>query len=421
MLRTVGHGPKLLREFNELNILRFIKDSGPLSRADLAKKYRVSKATVSDIISRLLKMKIVCEIGQGQSSRHGGRRPIMIEFSPLAGFIIGIEIKRDHARVLLLDLNASIQNKKSFEFSEGTALANILQQIYKIIDAYLDETWVRQARPIGIGIAVPGLIDYNHGYILESDSLKSWEAIPLKSAFEERYGIETFVENDVNAMTFGEICFGRGRGHQNALFLWIGDGIGAGIIIKGELYRGVTNSAGEVGYYELGHLIRNSSHFKWLYNGHKTFGSILSEKVLIDAAKAGIKGDVKTQIRLDALNVQSILDWADSGDEFARVLLQEYADIVGILCINLINTINPEVLMIGGDLLAYNPLVLNTIRERVKKDALHTPILAVQIQNAALKELAGAMGAAALALDDLFYNDQLNVARYGALFGNGKV
>lgn len=420
MLRTVGYGPKLLREFNELNILRFIKDSGPLSRADLAKKYHISKATVSDIISRLLKMKIVREIGQGESSRQGGRRPILIEFLPQAGFVIGVEIKRNHARVILTDLDASIHNNRYFTFREGSNLSDILERIFLIIESYLEQSWVKKAKPVGIGIAVPGLIDYQHGYILESDSLKVWEAIPLKSAFEERFGMETFVENDVNAMTFGEIRFGKGRGHQHALFLWIGDGIGAGIIINGELYRGVTASAGEVGYYELGHLIRNSGSFKWLYNGHKTFGAILSEKVLLDAARAGIKRKVDTHISPDILTIPSILDWANNGDAFARELLEEYASIVGILCINLINTINPEVLMIGGDILAYNPIILNAIRDRVKKDALHTPILAVQIQNAALKELAGVIGAVALVLDDMFYNDQLNVARYRSLFTNNK-
>ncbi|KAA3617386.1 MAG: ROK family transcriptional regulator [Calditrichaeota bacterium] len=417
MLRKVGYGTKLVRDYNELNILRFIKLYGPLSRAQLSKKYKISKATVSEIITKLMEVNFVKEIGMGKSTKIGGRKPILLEFNPKAGFAIGIEIKRDHARVALTDLNAHIYKQNTIEYPENVSLTDVLVLLFPLISDYLKETWVKSAKPMGIGVSIPGLIDYKKGCILESDSLKEWEGVLIKKIFEKEFGIETFIENDVKAITFGESRFGNGRNYNNMIYLWVGDGIGAGIVINGELYRGVSASAGEVGFYELGYYIQNEAEFKWLYNGHKTFGDILSEKVLIEGACKGIRENFETGMKENELSIETIMDKALEDDPLALELIKEYAGIVGILCINLINTLNPEILLIGGDHLAYNTRLMEYIRERVKKDELHTPILAVKIQNAGLKDVSGVLGSVGLVLDDIFYSEQLNLGRYRAIFG----
>ncbi len=417
MLRKVGYGTKLVRDFNELNILRFIKLYGPLSRAQLSKKYKISKATVSEIISKLLKVNFVKEIGMGASTKIGGRKPILLEFNPKAGYAIGIEIKRNHARVALTDLNALIYKQDQIEYPENTPLSDVLYMLFPFIHKYLKEKWVKSAKAMGIGVAIPGLIDYSKGCILESDSLKEWEGVLIKKLFENEFGIETFIENDVKAITFGESRFGNGRDYSNMIYLWVGDGIGAGIVINGELYRGVSASAGEVGFYELGFYIKNEAEFKWLYDGHKTFGEILSEKVLVQGACKGIQENFKTTLNGGNLSIDTIVEKAFEDDPLALELVTEYASIVGILCINLINTLNPETLLIGGDHIAYNERFMDLIRERVKKDELHTPILAVRLQNAGLKDVAGVLGSVGLVLDDIFYSEQLNLDRYRAIFG----
>lgn len=418
MLRKVGYGTKLVRDFNELNILRFIKEFGPLSRAQLSKKYRISKATVSEIIAKLIKNGFVIEIGMGESSKLGGRKPVMLEFNPKAGYAIGIEIKRDHARVCLTDLNAKIYLQDTISYKQKSALPYVLKNLFPIINKYMTEKWLCSAKPMGIGVSVPGLIDYKNGCILESDSLKDWEGVQIKNIFEAEFGIETFIENDVKAMTFGEFRFGNGRNFKNMVYLWVGDGTSAGIVINGELYRGVTASAGEVGFYEIGYYIKDSSEFKWLYNGHNTFAEILSEKVLVEAACRGIEQKFPTSIQSGNIDLDLIMRKAMMDDPLAVELLKEYAGVLGILCINLINTLNPEIMLIGGDHLAYNTRLMEFIKERVKKDTLHTPIMAVRIKNAGLKEASGVLGSVGLVLDDIFYSDQLNLERYRTIFGN---
>ncbi len=418
MLRQAGYGPKLVREFNELNILRFIKNDGPISRAGLAKRYKLSKAAVSEIISNLLEMGYIHEIGMGSSTRLGGRKPILLQFNPKAGYAIGIEIKRNHGRVAISDLNAKIHQLEYFNFNEGTALGDIVKQTFVYIDKFLKVKWVQKARPIGIGIAIPGLVNYKNGKIQESDTLKNWVGYPLKRTYEKRYHLETVIENDVKAISLGEFHFGAGKNATDMVYLWIGDGVGAGIIIDGELLRGVSASAGEVGYYDVGFLIREKGLCQLLYDGHKNFGDILSERVFIEGAKRGIYGPFKNQLDERRLSVDYILEQARKKNPLAIELVKEYGFLVGIVCINLINTLNPELIVIGGQHIAYDPLLLNIVKEQVKKDILRTPSRVVKIKQAKLKDNAAIIGAVALVLEDLFYNPRLNISKYREVFRN---
>ncbi len=417
MIREAGYGPKLVREYNELNILRFIKNDGPISRADLAKRYKLSKAAVSEIITNLLEAGYIKEIGTGNSTRFGGRRPILLEFNPKSGYAIGLEIKRDHARVALSDLNAKLYQIKSFSFERGTPLKKVVNDIFRYIDDYFEIPWVKRSKPIGIGVAIPGLINYRQGKIQESDTLFNWVGFPLKKIFEKRYGIETIIENDVKAISLGETRFGIGKNYDNLVYLWIGDGLSAGIVINGELYRGVSASAGEIGYYDIGYMIREKEDFRYLHNNHEKFADVLADRVLIDAAKRAIKkGEFADAFDTEQITVDEILKAAGKNHPLAVELIKEYGFLVGVVCINLINTLNPELIIIGGQPLARHPLLLNFVKEQIKQDILRTPSRVVKIRKARLKENAAILGAVALVLEDLFYMNRLNIEKYREVF-----
>ncbi|NOX90106.1 MAG: ROK family transcriptional regulator [Calditrichaeota bacterium] len=418
MIREAGYGPKLVREYNELNILRFIKNDGPISRAELAKKYKLSKAAVSEIIGHLLNLGYIREIGPGNSTRLGGRKPILLEFNPKSGYAIGLEIKRDHARVALSDLNAKIYRLEYFSFTKGSSLKHVVEKVYGYIDEFMKLSWVKKARPIGIGVAIPGLINYDQGKIQESDTLKNWVGFPLRKMFEDRYNMEVIIENDVKTISLGECRFGNGKNIDNMIYLWVGDGLGAGIIIKGELYRGVSASAGEIGYYDVGYLIKNVNECRLLYNGHKNFGDILSDKVLVEGAKRGLENEFRDMLDKSKLSVDYILKTANEKNPLALELLREYGFLVGVVCINLINTLNPEMIIIGGQPLAHNQILINYIKDQIKHDILRTPSRVVKIKKAKLKQNAAIMGAVALVLEDLFYMRRLNIKKYREVFRN---
>jgi len=417
MHRNAGYGPKVVRQYNELNILRYIKNGGPISRADIAKRYKISKAAVSEIIAHLLQQGYVSEVGMGNSTSLGGRKPILLAFNPKAGFAVGIEIKRDHARIALGDLDAQIHEHRLIQFETGSPLNNVLDEIFKIIDSFWQIEWVKKAKPIGIGVAIPGLINYEAGRIQESDSLKNWQDYPIRKAFEDRYEVETIIENDVKAISLGECRFGNGKNISNIVYLWLGDGIGAGIVINGELYRGVSASAGEVGFYELGCFIRDFDEFRLLYNGQKNFGEILSGKSLLKGAQKGLNDGYSVVLDAKKLSVDYLTEEADKNNPLAIELLREYGSLVGLVCINIINTLNPELILIGGPPFTQNKLLLKFIREKIRKDVLRTPSRAVRVKCARLHDDAGIIGAIGLILEDLFYMEKLNLKKYRDVFG----
>ena len=416
MLQQIGSGVKFIKDYNELNILRFIKNNAPVSRAEISKRYQISKAAVSEIIARLISQGYVSEVGVGNSTKRGGRKPIILRFNEKAGYVIAIEIKRDHARIALIDMDANIHKSDTIEFLYGASFETVVQKIVPVIHKQMSDKWVTGSRGIGIGIGIPGIIDYENGCVKVSDTLHNWEKVPIRSIFQDEFKMEVVIENDVKTMTLGECLFGQGKEHNNLVNLWIGDGIGAGIIINGSLIRGCTASAGEIGYDELGFFLRDKDEFPLLYKGQKDFGDILSNKLLLESAADALKNGCKSELAPETLCLETLACAAQNNDPLASKLLREYANILGILCINLINTLNIELLIISGKLVTKCDILLDYVRERVHKDILNEPAQAVRVVPGTLCEQGIVLGASGLVLEDLFYQDNINVVKYREIF-----
>ena len=416
MIHDVGFGVKFIKDYNELKVLRFIKNNQKVSRAEISKQYKISKAAVSDIVNRLIIQGYVSETGVGSSTKRGGRKPVLLNFNQKAGYVIGIEIKRSFARVALIDLNIKLYEFKIIDFDEGCSIECVLQDIFVIIEEYQKLKWVNNSSLIGIGVAVPGLIDYKKGCIKVSDTLKNWVGVPIREIIEKKFETNTIVENDVKARTLSEYLFGAGKDHDNLVNLWIGDGIGAGIIIDGHLIRGITASAGEIGYDELGFFIRDANNFPLLYDNQKDFGDILSNKLLLKAALNAMNNGNSTSLCKDSLSLESLVNAAENNDPLATNLLKEFGELLGILCINLVNTLNMELLVISGKLVRKSNVLIKYIIDKVRKDLLSTPAHAVKIIAAELNERGGVLGSAGLVLEDLFYKDRINVIKYRDVF-----
>jgi len=211
MIHDVGFGVKFIKDYNELKVLRYIKNNKQVSRAEISKQYKISKAAVSDIVNRLINKGYVTEIGVGSSTKRGGRKPVLLKFSQKSGYVIGVEIKRSFARVALIDLNTKLYEFNTIEYESGCPIENVLNEIFVIMEKYLNIGWVKESKPIGVGVAVPGLIDYEFGCIKVSGTLKKWENVQIKKLIEEKFNIPTIIENDVKARTLSEYLFGAGE------------------------------------------------------------------------------------------------------------------------------------------------------------------------------------------------------------------
>jgi glucokinase len=415
-MQQSGYSPKLVREYNELNILRCIKQYGPISRAGIAKRFKISKAAVSEIVLDLLNVGFVFETGIGESTRMGGRRPIMLEFNHESGYAIGVEIKRNSASVALGDLNAQLRSKYRIDFETGTNLNQVLQMIFEKIHILQQEPWIRSSRPIGIGVAIPGLINYERGMVVESDSLKGWQNVSIKQIFENEFKLETLIENDVKSSALAELHFGNARHAQNVIYMWIADGIGAGLVINGQLYRGISASAGEVGFLGAYSILQNDAEFPLLFQKQKHLGDLFSLQSLNRAIYKAIDRGQQTRINPDEISYDRIGEFVAAQDPVALSIMEEYGAIIGTLAVNMINTLNPELIILSGNQFARSDAVIKVVGERINQDDLWTPAHAVQIRHSAFREDSGLLGSIALIFEDLFFNRQADVRKYRDIF-----
>ena len=397
MWEVINQRSLLIREPNEVRVLRLVRDSGEISRIEIARACNLNKAYVSELVAKLIQTGFLEETGKVEATDKVGRKRILLRFLPLAGLVAGVDVGMTHSTIVLTDLNAAVLRKKTFVYSLETPAKKVLSNVADVITALLAETNDSQSRLVGIGVGVQGLIDYKTNTLMVSHNKKSWEGESLSAELETHFKVPVYVENDVKAMTLGEYLLGSAKGIKNLVYLFIGDGLGAGIMINGHLHRGFTSSAGEIGYTELEPASFYREQFPLMYNGQSIFGQILTDTNIVESYRRRNAGLAGKQI-----SVATIAEKAGNGDLTAIQIIRECASLLSNLSINLINTLNPELIIIGGKLSQSYPELIDLVRETIHKDLLSVPAEAVLVRAATRGEEAVALGATGLVLYEMF-------------------
>lgn len=389
----------LVKRLNEIRLLNLIREQSPVSRNELAKKTKISKVAVSDIINRLIDDGFVLEVGKGKSTSRGGKRPILLKLNPENGYVIGIEIKRRRTTIALADIESTILEIDQLEYEIGIPFEACIPKIIFRIEGLLSKNQIDPQKLVSIGIGLPGFVDYNAGQLTFADTLQGWAHKPLAVRFADHFRVPVIIENDVNAITLGESLIGAGKGWSNLVCIWIGEGIGAGIIMDGQLIRGATGNAGEIGYTELGFFVQNKGQIKNLYQEQQYFGEILSEVNLIEVlqSKAGLSLNGNSEKSLEEL-----LKFGDGGEGPIGEVLEEYSYLLAVLCMNFIKTVNPGLIILSGRVMEHSNFLLENIRDIVQKSMLNIPFQPSSLVPGKLKKEAGVKGAIALALQTIF-------------------
>ncbi|MGA9406880.1 MAG: ROK family transcriptional regulator [Bacteroidota bacterium] len=409
MWEVINQRSLLIREPNEVRVLRLVRDSGEISRIEIAKACNLNKAYVSELVAKLIQTGFLEETGKVEANDKVGRKRMLLRFLPLAGLVAGVDIGMTHATIVLTDLNAAVLRKKTFFYSLETPAKKVLSNVVDTITSLLVETNDSQSTLVGIGVGVQGLIDYKTNTLMVSYNKKSWEGESLSAELETHFKVPMYVENDVKAMTLGEYLLGSAKGIKNLVYLFIGDGLGAGIMINGHLHRGFTSSAGEIGYTELEPASHYKEQFPFLYNGQSIFGQILTDTNIVESYRRNSVGHAEEKI-----SVETVADKAKNGDSTARQIIIECSSLLSSLCINLINTLNPELIIIGGKLSQCYPKIIDLVQETIHKDLLSVPAEAVMVRAATRGEEAVALGATGLVLYEMFeplHTISLNASR----------
>ena len=382
----------LIREMNRNLVLNLIKSKGPISRTDLALLSELSPATVSGITADFLDEGIVQTTGEGESK--GGRRPVLLHLNPRAGFVVGLKLMEKSMTSALTDLEAQVLHHRQtpidvedYPPSPDAILANIIQ----VIERTISESEVERPMVLGIGIGMAGAVEGETG-ISRYSPFFNWRNVAIAKPISDHFDLPVYVENDVNALTIAEKWFGCGRGVDHFIVVTIGRGIGAGIVVNGQFYRGAGGSAGEFGHSPI---VCNTET--------TTLENMASDTALIRQAMGSIGQGAQTALsEFPALTLKAIITAAESGDDLARKLLADSGRWLGTGIAGLINILNPQLVIIAGEGVEAGEWRFGPMREAIQEFTFNGLANDAEIYVEPSGDVAWARGAATLVLDELF-------------------
>jgi predicted NBD/HSP70 family sugar kinase len=356
----------LIKDLNRTRILKYIWDNAPIDRAKVSKELGLSRTTLTIVVKDLIENKILEETGRGDSTREGGKKPILLNFREDLGFIIGITVGIKKIKVTLGNIKARFLNELE---TDRTAEENPYETLKKISGLIKKLDVYKTGKILGIGIGIPGIIDHINGIVKFSPNLKGWENIRVKKYIEDEFpGTSCYIDRETNLQIFAEKWFGQ-INSKNFITIETGIGIGIGIIINDMIYRGNNDAAGEFGHTTIVH--QGSECHCGNYGCWETVATVRS---FINKAKNGIEKGIRTTLTgyyIDGnLTFESIVNSYRNGDEFSKELLEEYAYWLGVGIANIVNVFDPELIIIYGSASQLGDMGIKIIKNIISSNAL---------------------------------------------------
>ncbi|MFW5736365.1 MAG: ROK family protein [Halanaerobium sp.] len=372
---------KNMKKQNQKNILSLIKNEDGISRAQIAEKLEVSRATVTNIVRELVELKLVKESKMGKS--RGGRRPMLLKLNAEGAYVIGIEWGIEAVKAVLLNFEAEIIFKEELVPEEYT-LANYKNITFRLIEEFEIEI-SDNSKITGIGLGIHGLVDPRAGRSIFTPHF-DWGEVEIKSILAEHYDYPVFIDNDVRMMAAGEIWQGR----DDFVFINTGSGIGAALVFKGELHYGNNYAAGEFGHMKL------TDDGPRCHCGKRGCLEALSSKESIISRYQKLKDKEKKD------SFAQIIQNYQKEESEALVVINDALKYFGRAISDLVNILNPEAVIIGGLFAEYKEFLIKPLYQIVREESLAQAAKDLKIKTAFYQKFAGAAGAAEKVLNNFF-------------------
>lgn len=391
---------------NKSIILNYLRENTSTSRAKIVRELGISAPTTSKIIDEFISEGFVIELGKNVST--GGKKATKLGFNTKLGSIIGVDLGKDRIRIARSDMGGQILEKHvGFEiyFKDKDLLEKVKNEIQLFIDN-IEPDKVNgnniSTDLKGMCIGIPADIDSESGSVLGTSLFVNWQGLNLKEIFSKHFKMKIFVENAKDMSAIGEKYLGGGKHYKNFVNLEIGEGIGAGIIIDDQLYKGSCFSAGQVGF-----IIESK---KDLYSTYKIKGFMEKnaspntlKRDIIKIIESGKKTLVSEMVGndLNKISPSIVCEAAILGDKAALKIIKNIVENLAIIVLNLVLILNPEIIVIGGDILEL-PKVKKLFIEPVKKFVENiVPFKFPIIKTASLGVDAGILGCSVFAINNI--------------------
>lgn len=394
MSHQMGINYQDVKQKNKLLVLKCIATNKGISRVAIADTTGLSKMTVGNIVSELIEEQYVSEEENSVCSSTVGRRPIQLVLSSASPVVCGILIKRYMCQMILSDLSGTIIDAESFvirQCSGEELLANMFSCFERLQE--------RSLRPICyIGISSLGPINTSEGKILCPPFFYNISNLSLVSRFEQETGLPTVLIHDSNAGALAELLYGLGKSIRNFVYLHIWNGIGAGIVIDGNIYNGDSGQSGEIGHTSInfsGPLCDCGSHgcldlyasIQNMQRDIKEFSTIYSSSPLVG---------------MDSPSWEQIVSAASTGDNLGIVVLDRFCTYVSVALVNMLNLLNISTIIVGYP----NPMNIPIIEKLMQPKLQHSLQSSVggeiRILHSSFLDKAPLIGSVAVIADKVF-------------------
>jgi N-acetylglucosamine repressor len=381
------------REINRKIALNLVRDHEPISRADLARLMKTGRGVVTSLINELIAEGSIYEGATIDAPR--GRRPRMLYIRTRDRLVIAIDVRLSRTFLMLGDFAGTQIALESFEsIHEPEALiAELVRRIRRLLDAH-----GAVGRCEGIGLVVPGMVDSRTGHVLHAPQL-GWRDVDVRGPLAAGTGLEVHIENAPIACALAQMWLGQ-RGDVNGDFVYVtvSDGVGAGIVVNGQVVRGHDHTAGEFGHIPIvadgPRCLCGARGCLEVYSSNIATLSRYLRKELATLPRA--------QLKALPLTINDVIDRARAGDERARVALTESARYLGLGLSMIINALNPSRIFVGGEITALWSQLEPTIRSAIAERSLTAPVAQTPLIPEAVGGLPRLRGATALVAAPFF-------------------
>lgn len=392
---------QLIKELNIALVMNVILQHAPISRVEIAERTKLGRSTVTGIISRLLNQGLVEEIGSAESA--SGRRPVLLTFNRRSLYAVGIKIAPRQATVALMDLQAEVVDTEEVSLSPSHGVDEVAATLKQLVQTITARAGVSQEKLLGVGIAMPGVINPHTGTAITSYFL-GWADLPVRDILERELDLPVYVDNDANAMALAEALYGAGSGTEDVLGVTVGVGIGAGLVLGGHIHHGVHYSAGEIG-----HTCVVPDGPVCACGRRGCLEAVAADAAIVRRAREEVlAGRSALMLRLaqghpDLITREVVVEAARSGDDAARAVLAEAGRWLGMAFGNAMTFLNPDRIVVGGEaILQAGELILQPMKETMQAVVYPSAGNPLPVVQAALGRNAWVQGAAALVMADAF-------------------
>ena len=386
---------KFVKTMNRQNILNLIRLSEEISRSELVQQTGLTAPTVSDITKRFMHKGLIVESGIAKST--GGRRAVTFRLNPEARYSVGLDVENGHVGVQILDFTGETVFQADFPYQGEVDFSELLGLLENAVLHAIRESGIEREKVLGIGVSVPGLVNMDTGevHLIPHFHLRN---VLLKEKLEDVLQLPVSVINDANAAALAEKWLGQARDNENFICVVGRTGIGAGLFLGGELYQGSAGVAGEIGHQtvEIDGPLCDCGNYGCLE-------SLAGSQAILKYVKAQLKQGRKSMLTelvedFEALTLDNVCHAASLGDQLALDVFNRTGVYLGLGLANIINILNPEKLLISGDILKYRDY-LDRMHETLDSKLLGVQKRCCQVAYSEMGVNSSGRGAGVLVLD----------------------